>query len=228
MRLAPAVIFNRDYIVQARHDARLSTITTHGSELCIQASEVFACLLWLALDGKCSKTEALNAMSVMLLEEYFRPEIAAIVDGSFIHKKPPEIRGTGYVVESADTLLLKATTADVTSIAEFCELQVITPSLENLGHYLNETECVWCITDYSFNTEKWFAQRYELTGLIETAAAFTAYSRGDRFMDGFWEGEIEDGLMQKFFNSAGNRFSAFARFLETSHVLVHHSFCNLV
>ncbi|MXZ51722.1 MAG: ADP-ribosylglycohydrolase family protein, partial [Acidimicrobiaceae bacterium] len=33
------------------------------------------------------------------------PKIAAIADGSFKHKQPPEIRGTGYVVDTLESVL---------------------------------------------------------------------------------------------------------------------------
>ncbi|MYJ41572.1 MAG: ADP-ribosylglycohydrolase family protein, partial [Acidimicrobiaceae bacterium] len=33
------------------------------------------------------------------------PRIAAIADGSFKHKQPPEIRGTGYVVDTLEAVL---------------------------------------------------------------------------------------------------------------------------
>ena len=40
-----------------------------------------------------------------MAEDPLAPRIAAIADGSFKHKQPPDIRGTGYVVDTLEAVL---------------------------------------------------------------------------------------------------------------------------
>lgn len=106
MRLAPAVIFNFIDLEQARRDAHVSTITTHGSELCTQCSDLFAQLLWHAINGG-TKEELCNPELISGTNDIvpLRPEVQKIVDGSYKGRSPPEIRGTGYVVASLEAAL---------------------------------------------------------------------------------------------------------------------------
>ena len=94
----------------AIHNAAESSRTTHGAKTAIDACRYFAGLIIGALQGR-SKEE--------LLRPYFYPgdepnfwnengldqKIAAIAAGSFKRKEPPEIRGTGYVVEALEAAL---------------------------------------------------------------------------------------------------------------------------
>jgi ADP-ribosyl-[dinitrogen reductase] hydrolase len=110
MRLAPIPLFFASNPKQAVHYSGESSRTTHGTKAAVDACRYFAGLLVGALRGK-PKSQ--------LLSPYFYPggdpsfwnengldsKIAAIAAGSFKKKNPPEIRGTGYVVESLEAAL---------------------------------------------------------------------------------------------------------------------------
>ncbi|MDT0636298.1 ADP-ribosylglycohydrolase family protein [Spectribacter hydrogenoxidans] len=106
MRLAPVVLFNIGDPEAARRDAIVATITTHGSMLCQQASEVFAALLHALLSGR-DRAELLSreGMQNLMQDRELDPRIMAVIEGSFRDKEPPEIRGTGFVVASLEAAL---------------------------------------------------------------------------------------------------------------------------
>jgi ADP-ribosyl-[dinitrogen reductase] hydrolase len=99
MRLAPVVLYYARQPEQAIHFAAESSRTTHGTAEAIDACRYFASLMLAALNGK-SKAEVLRDQHTS-----FAPKIAAIAAGSFKRKQPPEIRGTGYVVDSLEAAL---------------------------------------------------------------------------------------------------------------------------
>jgi ADP-ribosyl-[dinitrogen reductase] hydrolase len=99
MRLAPVVLYFARQPEQAIHFAAESSRTTHGAAEAIAACRYFASLMLDALNGK-SKEEVLRDQHTS-----FAPKIAAIASGSFKRKQPPEIRGTGYVVDSLEAAL---------------------------------------------------------------------------------------------------------------------------
>jgi ADP-ribosylglycohydrolase len=99
MRLAPVVLYYAQQPEQAIHFAAESSRTTHGAAEAIDACRYFASLILDALNSK-SKEELLRDQNVP-----FAPKIAAIAAGSFKRKQPPEIRGTGYVVDSLEAAL---------------------------------------------------------------------------------------------------------------------------
>ena len=108
MRLAPVPM----YFAQNAEDAIAlsgnSSRTTHGAPEAIDACRYFGGLLVGALNGEDKDT---------LLGNHYCPtpgywarqpladKIADIAGGSFKRKSPPEIRGTGYVVESLEAAL---------------------------------------------------------------------------------------------------------------------------
>jgi ADP-ribosylglycohydrolase len=108
MRLAPVPLSfarrPRDAIARAADSSR----TTHAATECVDACRYLAALIVGAACGE-SKDQ--------LLADHFEPEpgiwstaplapkIAAIASGSFKHRNPPDVRGTGYVVESLDAAL---------------------------------------------------------------------------------------------------------------------------
>jgi ADP-ribosyl-[dinitrogen reductase] hydrolase len=110
MRLAPVPLFFASNPKEAIDCTGESSRTTHGTKVALDACRYFAGLLAGALRGK-PKPE--------LLSPYFNPtdeldfwnangldpKIAAIAAGSFKKKNPPEIRGSGYVVESLEAAL---------------------------------------------------------------------------------------------------------------------------
>jgi ADP-ribosyl-[dinitrogen reductase] hydrolase len=110
MRLAPVPLFVALAPQQAIQYAGESSRTTHGAKAAIDACRYFAGLIIGALQGR-PKSELLSDHFFPGNEpDYWRknpldPKIAAIAAGSFKTKEPPEIKGSGYVVESLEAAL---------------------------------------------------------------------------------------------------------------------------
>jgi ADP-ribosyl-[dinitrogen reductase] hydrolase len=110
MRLAPVPLFFASDPKQAIHYASESSRTTHATRAAVDACRYFAGLIVGALQGK-PKAELLSPYFCpgdnpdFWNENGLDPKIAAIAGGSFKKKEPPEIRGTGYVVESLEAAL---------------------------------------------------------------------------------------------------------------------------
>ena len=108
MRLAPVPLFYAGDPEEAIEKAGESSRTTHGATEAVDACRYMAGLIVGAVQGR-SKAE--------LLADHFSPvpdlwqrtplphKIADIASGSFKHKQPPQIRGTGYVVASLEAAL---------------------------------------------------------------------------------------------------------------------------
>jgi len=108
MRLAPVALFYADRPAEAIARAADSSRTTHGAEEAADACRYFAGLIVGALQGV-PKDE--------LLDEHFSPvrglwtgtplvpRIDEIARGSFHRRKPPDIRGAGYVVLTLEAAL---------------------------------------------------------------------------------------------------------------------------
>lgn len=108
MRLAPVPLFFAHTPREAIARAADSSRTTHAAIECVDACRYLAALIVAAVRGT-SKDE--------LLRDHFEPEpgiwaaaplapkIAAIASGSFKRRNPPDIRGSGYVVESLEAAL---------------------------------------------------------------------------------------------------------------------------
>ena len=82
--------------------------TTHGTTAIVDACRYFSCLLVSALDGL-PKSEIL-APQFCPIDDYWdanplSPEIDVIACGSFKHRRPPQIRGTVYIVQSLEAAL---------------------------------------------------------------------------------------------------------------------------
>ena len=117
MRLAPIPLFFVGDPKQAIDYAAESSRTTHGAKTAIDACRYFTGLIIGALRNR-KKSE--------LIAPYFNPEnkpsfwdeqpldpkIAAIAAGSFKSKEPPDIKGSGYVVESLEAALWAFSRAD--------------------------------------------------------------------------------------------------------------------
>ncbi|HEY0792587.1 MAG TPA: ADP-ribosylglycohydrolase family protein [Chthoniobacterales bacterium] len=110
MRLAPVPLAFWPDAARAIALAGESSRTTHGIVLAVDACRYFAALLVGVLQGR-SKEEILRPLfdptreGNYWAENPLAPEINAIALGSFKEKDPPEIRGTGYVVESLEAAL---------------------------------------------------------------------------------------------------------------------------
>jgi ADP-ribosylglycohydrolase len=108
MRLAPAVLAYANQPAAAIERAAESSRTTHQAPAAIDACRYYAALLLGALAGV--EKAALLAEQYCPLPDYWpahplAPEIAAVAGGSFKRKQPPELRGTGYVVQSLEAAL---------------------------------------------------------------------------------------------------------------------------
>lgn len=110
MRLAPVPLFFVRDPKQAIHCAAESSRTTHGAKTAIDACRYFTALIIGALQNW-TKPELMTPYFNPVNERSFwdeqplAPEIAAIAVGSFKWKEPPEIKGSGYVVESLEAAL---------------------------------------------------------------------------------------------------------------------------
>lgn len=108
MRLAPVPLFYADDSIAALEQAAASSRTTHGAATAVDACRYFAGLLVGAVRGA-SKTELLAANYCPVPDGWsarpLHPEVAAVAAGSFKHRHPPQIRGTGYVVQSLEAAL---------------------------------------------------------------------------------------------------------------------------
>lgn len=94
MRLAPIPLFFSGDASTAIARAADSSRTTHAAREAIDACRYMAAIIVRILDGaEWSEPEDLS------------PRVAEIASGSFRTKQPPEIRGTGYVVQSLEAAL---------------------------------------------------------------------------------------------------------------------------
>ncbi len=108
MRLAPVPLYFADDPQSAIAAAALSSRTTHGATAAIDACRYFAGLLVGALHGV--DREELLAPLYRPGGSYWEPgelapAIREVAMGSFKHREPPEIKGTGYVVRSMEAAL---------------------------------------------------------------------------------------------------------------------------
>ena len=108
MRLAPVPMFFAGDAREAIDRSADSSRTTHGAVEAVDACRYFAGLLVGALRGVDKDTllsERYSPVEGLWDEALLAPKIAAIAEGSFRHKYPPEIRGTGYVVNTLEAVL---------------------------------------------------------------------------------------------------------------------------
>ncbi|MDP2904003.1 MAG: ADP-ribosylglycohydrolase family protein [Methylovulum sp.] len=101
MRLAPVPLFfypNRDELIAMSGQ---SARTTHGASECIESSQLFGAILFMALSGA-NKEDILFAHGVTDIKS---EGIAAIAHGDYQSKTINDIRGSGYVVESLEAAL---------------------------------------------------------------------------------------------------------------------------
>ncbi len=108
MRLAPVPMFYARDPKEAINRSVESSRTTHGAGTCGDACRYFGALLVGALNG-ISKEDLLSdhydPVSGYWAKHPLGEEIAEIAAGSFKHKNPPQILGSGYVVKSLEAAL---------------------------------------------------------------------------------------------------------------------------
>ena len=108
MRLAPVSVFFAAEPHTALDACAESSRTTHASPLCIDACRLLGALVLGALDGR--PKEEILAPGFNPVPEYWdkhplAPAVREVAEGSFRTKQPPDIRGTGYVVQSLEAAL---------------------------------------------------------------------------------------------------------------------------
>ena len=109
MRLAPVPLFYANRPEVAIEQAANSSRTTHGAVTAVDACRYFAGLIIGTLQGRTKEellTPGYSPLSSSYQEDHpLASEIATIASGSFKVRNPPEIRGTGYVVNSLEAAL---------------------------------------------------------------------------------------------------------------------------
>jgi ADP-ribosylglycohydrolase len=110
MRLAPVPLYFASSLSNAMRYAADSSQTTHGTLEAIDACQVMSALIVLAVRGapkhQLLDPAALRATIGTAVDlNTLSPRIVEIVDGSFITREPPDIRGTGYVVHTLEAAL---------------------------------------------------------------------------------------------------------------------------
>ena len=108
MRLAPVPMYFSGDAEEAVRMAADSSRTTHGAQEAVDACRYYAGLLVGALRGVDKDT--LLSPSYCPVEGLWEREplagkVAAIAEGSFKHRQPPDIRGGFYVVETIEAAL---------------------------------------------------------------------------------------------------------------------------
>ena len=91
-----------------RPAAPTNKITTHGAEEAVDACRYFAGLLVGALSGVDKQmllTRRYSPVEGLWEESPLAAKVAEVANGSFKHREPPAIKGTGYVVESLEAAL---------------------------------------------------------------------------------------------------------------------------
>ena len=108
MRLAPVPMYFAGNPAKAIDRSGDSSKTTHGTGEAVDACRYFAGLLVGALKGV-EKEDLLSArycpVEGLWENSPLASKVEEVADGSFKHREPPVIRGTGYVVESIEAAL---------------------------------------------------------------------------------------------------------------------------
>jgi len=137
MRLAPVPLFFAADAARAVAMSGESSRTTHGAPACVDACRYLGGLIVGALRGE-PKDALLSPRYHPAGAEPWTdldPDIAAIADGSFARRSPPDVKGSGYVVRSLEAALWAFHRAD--SFEEGCLLAV------NLGDDADTTAAVY-------------------------------------------------------------------------------------
>ena len=115
MRLAPIPLFFANNPVKAIKYCAESSRTTHGADEAVDACRYFGGLILGAVNGA-SKEDLLapqhTPVAGLWEEAPLTPAIWRVAAGSFKIKNPPEIKGTGYVVQSLEAALWAFYTTD--------------------------------------------------------------------------------------------------------------------
>ncbi|MCH7787502.1 MAG: ADP-ribosylglycohydrolase family protein, partial [Chloroflexi bacterium] len=149
MRLAPVPMFYAGEPREAIENSALSSMTTHGTLVAVDACRYLGALLVGALNGVSKDkllSERFSPVPGYWGELPLAPEIDEIASGSFKHRNPPDIRGSGYAVKSLEAALWAFYHGD--SFREGCLLAV------NLGDDADTTAAVYGQLGGAFYGEK--------------------------------------------------------------------------
>ena len=138
MRLVAVPMYYGSDPLNAIEKSGESSKTTHGALTAVDACRYFGGLLYGALNGVTK--DKLLASRYAPIKDYWTinelaPEIENVAEGSYKIRNPPEIRGTGYVVQSLEAALWAF--CNSSSFKEGCLLAV------NLGHDADTTGAVY-------------------------------------------------------------------------------------
>lgn len=178
MRLAPVPLFFAQEPQQAIEHSAQSSRTTHGAATAVSACRYFGALLVGAANGA-GKHELLcerySPVSGYWKENRLHSEVDEVASGSFKRKEPPEIKGTGYVVQSMEAALWAFYNSD--SFEEGCLMAV------NLGDDADTTAAVYGQLAGAFYgegaiPERWLAKLAHRNLIEDYAEKLFAQSRG--------------------------------------------------
>ena len=108
MRLAPIPLFYYPDKVKAIWFSGESSRTTHGLDVCVDACRVLGAMVCGALERP-SKEGILEAAASV---RGVHPQILPIVEGAWKGKRPEEIKGSGYVVDTLEAAVWSFATTD--------------------------------------------------------------------------------------------------------------------
>jgi ADP-ribosyl-[dinitrogen reductase] hydrolase len=112
MRLASVVLAYGEHPKEVDEYAALSSRTTHGARAAVDACRYFAALLLAALHGASAESVLDNSEIKTWARQSLDPAVAAVADGSYHRKQPPEIRGSGHVIDCLEAALWAVDSAD--------------------------------------------------------------------------------------------------------------------
>ena len=108
MRLAPVPLFYASNPQQAIEKSAESSRTTHGATTAVDACRYLGALIVGAINGA-TKEELLSERYSPVVSYWQKHPLVSDVDevaaGSFKHREPPQIQGSGYVVSSLEAAL---------------------------------------------------------------------------------------------------------------------------
>ncbi|HXH20980.1 MAG TPA: ADP-ribosylglycohydrolase family protein [Dehalococcoidia bacterium] len=104
MRLAPVALYFHPDSDRVAHFCGESSRTTHGALEAVDACRLYGVMIAAALDGR-SKDDLLRLAESVAERLRLSQAVREVAGGSFRRKAPPEIRGSGYVVDSLEAVL---------------------------------------------------------------------------------------------------------------------------
>ena len=116
MRLAPVPMFCFPDEAAATWYSGESSRTTHGARECVEVSRLFGGMICRALAGA-SKDEVLFGAAVT---SDMLPSVAAIAHGDYVGRREPDVRSSGYVVDSLEAALWCFARSDDYASAVLC------------------------------------------------------------------------------------------------------------